>query len=120
MFEVAAEVILCLEIALIDGRDEWQLVHVFKDGPGFVVHDSAVGQTIAQTENRLERKPLRDVATREVEFFTAHEVDRIAGGKRAVRIDGDSCPDHPDEYRGSTSLKCSANWASVGNDGVLV
>jgi hypothetical protein len=75
-----------------------------KDGSGFVVHDAAVGQAIAQTENRSEWKPLRDVAACEVEFFTAYEVERIASGKRAERIDGNFCPDHPDEYRRPTSL----------------
>ena len=97
MLKVAAEVVLSLEVALIDGSDERQLIHVLKNRPSLVVHDSTVGQPIAQTENRLERNALRDVATREVEFFTTHEIDRIARSKRAVRIDGYLCPDHPDQ-----------------------
>ncbi len=40
MLQVADEVVLDLQIALVDGRDERQVVHVLDDGARQVVHDA--------------------------------------------------------------------------------
>ncbi|ETN72374.1 hypothetical protein NECAME_18895 [Necator americanus] len=108
MLEITAEVMLGREIALVDRRDERELIHVFEYRPGVVVHDAAVGQPVAQAKDRFERHTLGDLETREIEFFPAHEIERLARGQRTMRIDRHLRADHADEDRAPAPLQMLA------------
>src|ERR1700674_5389973 len=86
MYKVTDEIVFDLQVALINGRDERQLVHVLENRPGFVVHDAAIGLAKAQARNGCKRQTLCDVAAGEVEFLAAHEIDCLARRERIVRV----------------------------------
>ena len=121
MLQIADEVVLDLQVALVDRRDERQLVHVLEDRARQVVHDAAVGIAIGQALDVSAAAALGDFLAGVVEFLAADEIDRR-------RSPSASRPGRPWSWRrpcrsGRCGLSCfssSANCASVGNDGVLV
>ncbi len=74
VFQVADEIVLDHEVALVHLRYERELVHVLDDGP-FLVVDDLVARAIAQAVNVGERSALGDVSNSEVELGAADEID---------------------------------------------
>ena len=77
MLEIAAEVILDLEVALVDRRNKRQRVHVFEDGAGLVVDDAPGGVAIRQPEDPLPRESLGYLLDGEIELVAGDEIDRL-------------------------------------------
>src|SRR5471032_1253261 len=105
MFQVNNEIVFALQVALVNGRDKPQLVHVLENPPGLVVHDPTVRLTVAQAWNRGERQALRNVAAGEIQFLPAHEINRLASDARIVRVDSDLCAHHANQHRRITLLQ---------------
>ena len=86
VLQIADEIVLDPQIALVDLGDEGQLVHVLEDRAIGVVDDAAAGAAIAQTVDRAKRPALGDLLDREVEFLAGDEVERAprpSGSPRA-------------------------------------
>src|ERR1700692_967718 len=73
MFQVTDEIVFDLQVALVNGRDERQLVHVLENRPGFIVHDPAIGLTKAQAGNRGQRQAPGDVTAGKDEHLAGHQ-----------------------------------------------
>ena len=80
VLEIAAEIFLDVEIALIDRRHERQRVHVFEDLAIGVVDDDAVGD--------CDRRGLRSCPVASVGDLLDGEVELVAGDE----VDGASTP----------------------------
>src|SRR5690349_20480884 len=76
VLQIADEVILDLEVALVDLADEGQLVHVLEDGALGIVHDGAGIIAIAEAVDAVEAAPLGDFLDGEVELVAADEIER--------------------------------------------
>ena len=96
MLQIADEVILDPQVALVDLGDEGQLVHVLEHRALPVVHDRAVGAAIAEPVDVGERAALGDFLDREVEFLAGDEVDRARPGEAGFRLDRDLGADQAD------------------------
>ena len=94
--QIADEIVLDLEIALVDRRDERQLVHVVQDGALGVVDDAAVALAIRQAGDAAEVAALRHLLDGEIELVAGDEIELLAGRKRARGIDRDLGADHAD------------------------
>ena len=64
MLQVADEVVLDLQVALVDRRDERQVVHVLDHGARQVVHDAAVGAAIGEPLDVAQAAGLRRLPCR--------------------------------------------------------
>src|ERR1700761_4247384 len=89
MFEIADEIVLDGEVALVDGRDERQLVHILENMARRIVADCTRGIAIRQTGDAMPIATLGNFPDREVELIAGDEVDRRRGGQASVRLDGD-------------------------------
>ena len=116
MLEIADEVILDLQVALVDRRDEGQLVHVFEHGAGFVLLDDAVLVAIDEAGDRGKVAPFRDVAHREVVVLAGDEIDGGRFLERGARVDGDIGADHADLDAGLGLFQPSGIF-DVGGEG---
>ena len=96
VLEIAAEIILDHEVALVDRRDERQVVHVVQDFALVVVHDAAVGVAVGQARDAGEVAALGDLLDGEIELVARDEIDILAGQQAAVRIDRDLGADQAD------------------------
>src|SRR5256885_14284511 len=76
MLEVADEVILDLEVALIDLGDEGQLVHVLEDGAVPIMGDRAGDIAIGNPVDFVEGEPVGNLLDGEIELVARDEVDR--------------------------------------------
>lgn len=76
MLQVADEVVLHMQIALVDLCDKRQFVHVFQRGPWSVMDDSARGGPEAEAGDLTERPALRYFLDGEVKLFATDEVHR--------------------------------------------
>ena len=75
VLEIADEIVLDLEVALVDLADERQLVHVLQHRTLRIVDDHALGVPVAHAVNARERPTVRDFLDREVELVASDEID---------------------------------------------
>src|SRR5262249_60733165 len=87
VFEIAAEIILDHQVALINWRDEGQLVHVLEDGAVLVVHDDAVGVAPGEPGDAPEVAPLRHLLDGEIELVAREKIDRRRRLQARRRLD---------------------------------
>ncbi len=104
MQQIADEVILDHEVALVDVDHPGQRIHVLDDGALGIVHHRAVA-LVAQPENALERAALRHLLDGEVELGAADEIDGFAREERLVGRDRDMGAHQPDEERRIRALE---------------
>jgi hypothetical protein len=87
---------------------------------GGLLHDAA-GEAIADALDVFRAAAFGDFLAGVVEFLACDEIDRGGGGQRAGRIHRNlGAPTRPIITFGLRPFSSSANFASVGNDGVLV
>ncbi len=96
MLQIADEVILDPQIALVDFGDEGQAVHVLENSPVVVVGNPAVRAAETYTVDRIERSALGDFLDREIELLAGDKIDRRGGPQTVLRFDGDLSTDHAD------------------------
>src|SRR5262245_12776616 len=77
VLEIAAEIVLDHEVALVDRRDEGELVHVLKNGALLVVHDGAVALAPREPRDAGEVATFRDLLDGEIELVACHEIDGL-------------------------------------------
>ncbi len=97
MFEVADEVVLDLQVALVHRRHPRQLIHVGQQRPRGVVLDAPFAVLKAQAGDAVQRASLGHFLAGEVEFLARDEIDRGGGGERAGRVDCNLGSDHADQ-----------------------
>src|SRR5712691_8929194 len=93
--EVADDVVLDRQVALVDVHDERERVHVLERRPVRGVPDHAV-VPVAHAEDAAQGVAPGHLLDREVELVARDEVDRGRGGERFLRTDGDVGADEPD------------------------
>ncbi len=98
VLQVADEVVVDLQVALVDRRHEGQLVHVLDHRALPVVFERAVRQAVGQAQDVLERLARGHVLAGVVELLAADEVDGLARAQRAARIDRGLGADHADHH----------------------
>ena len=76
VLQIAAEIILDDEVALIDRRDEGKRVHVLEDRPIGIVDDDAIVVAIGEAGDLAEVASFGDLLDRVIELVPRHEVDR--------------------------------------------
>ena len=86
VLEIADEVILDLEVALVDLAHERQRVHVLQDGAFLVVRDHALAVAIRQAVDRVPVAPLGKLPDGEVELVARDEIDRLGIFEALVRL----------------------------------
>ena len=96
MLQIADEVILDPQIALVDFGDEGQPVHVLENRPVAVVGDGAVRATEAHTVDCVEWPALGDLLDREIKLFAGDKVDSGGRLQTVLGFDGDLGADHAD------------------------
>ena len=101
---IAAEIFGGVEVALVDGRDHRQHVHVLDLRTVPVAHDAAIGRTPGDAVHLGERPALRQLDHREVIFLAADEIDRGAGEKTLFVLDHHLGADKADPDRGVALL----------------
>ena len=98
--QIADEIILDPEIAVIDVGDERKLVHVLEHGPLAVMDDLAGGIAIAQAVDRLPGLTLGDLFDGEIELVARDKVEHRRGGEALLRLDSHFGADEADlEFR---------------------
>ncbi len=105
MLQVADEVVLDGQVALIDRGDERQIVHALEHRPVRVVGDGAAGVAVAQTRDRRPGPVLGHFLDGEVEFVAGDEVHHRAFDQAEVRLDRDLGPDQPGLEAGVLGLQ---------------
>src|SRR5437899_6464310 len=95
MQEVADEVLLDHQVALVDVHDERQRVHVLERRPLRRALEVSV-RAIAEPRHLRERPSLGDFLDSEVELAARDELDRRRGSEGALALDGDVRPDEAD------------------------
>ena len=116
VLEIADEIILDLQVALVDRRDEGQPVHVFQHGPLFVHLDRAVFVAIDQAGDGFPVAAFRDVADGEVVVLAGDEIDGFRFFQRGARIDRDIGADQADLDAGLGRLQ-PGRGLRVGGEG---
>ena len=96
MLEIADEIILDFQVALVDRRDERQVVHVLDDGARRVVADRAIGVAIGQPGDGAEFPAFGDFPDGEIEFVAGDEIDRGRAFEARLRLDRDLGADEAD------------------------
>ena len=86
MQQIADEVVLDAQVALVDLGDERQRVHVLEDRAVLVVHDPARTVAIRDAVDRRPVAALGDLLHREVELVARDEIDRRALAQAFVRL----------------------------------
>jgi hypothetical protein len=97
--QVADEVLLDRQVALVDVDDEGQRVHVLERRPLGRVADHAV-RAVGEPADPLERAALRHLLDRKVELVAGHELDRVRGGQRVLGMHRDVGADEADPEAG--------------------
>src|SRR5262245_27809462 len=93
--EVADEVLLDHQVAVVDVHHERQGVHVLERRPLRRALEVPV-RAIAESGHLWKRPPLRDLLDGEVELAAGHELDGRRGSERALALHGDVRPDETD------------------------
>src|SRR5262249_12065818 len=96
MEEIAAEIILDDEIALVDRGYERQRIHALERRPVLVVHDRAVSAAPAQARDPREFAPFGHFLYGEIEFVARYEIDGRRGAQACLRLDRYLGADHAD------------------------
>jgi hypothetical protein len=96
VLQIADEIILDLEIALVDLGHEGQPVHVLQHRPRRIMDDDAVLVAIAEPVDIGESAALGDFLDREVEFLAGDEIDGARRGQAGLRLDRDLGADEAD------------------------
>src|SRR5262249_56857222 len=96
MLQIAAEIILDDEIALVDRRDEGQIVHVLQYRAVFVMHEDAISVAPREPSDAVEVATLGNIFDGEIELVASGEIDRRRGLHTRLRPDRDLRPDHAD------------------------
>src|SRR5579862_3629607 len=89
MLQIADEVVLHHQVALVDRRDPGKAVHVVQDRAILVVHDDALIVAERQPLDRGLVVAVGDLLDGEVELVARDEIDRGAVLQRAFRVDRD-------------------------------
>ena len=95
MQEIADEIILDPEVALVDLGDPGKGVHVLDDGALGIVHHLATA-LVAHPVDLAERAPFSDLLDGEIELAAGDEIDGVGGGERRAGRDGDMGAHHAD------------------------
>src|SRR5579871_4441865 len=93
MLEITYEIILDLQVALVNRRDERQLIHVLEDGARRIVPDFSGGVAIREAGDPAPVATLSDFLDREVEFISGHEIDQRRELQARLWLDRNLCPD---------------------------
>ena len=96
VLEVPAEIVLDLQVALVDGRDEGQLVHVLEDAAVGVADDHAFPVAVGDAVDLGPVAAVRHLLDGEVELLAGHEVERRTGLQALHRLHGDLGADQAD------------------------
>jgi len=96
MLQIADEVILDPEIALIDFGDEGQLIHVLEDRALAIVTDGAARVAIAEAVDAVPGAAVGNLLDGEIEFVAADEVERARRFEAFPRLDRDLGADEAD------------------------
>src|SRR4029450_2915298 len=96
MQQIADEIILDDEIALVHRRDERQLVHVLQHRAVLVVYDGAVAVAPGEPGDAVEVASFGDLLDGEIELVAGDKIDRRRRLQARLRLDGDLGPDHAD------------------------
>src|SRR6185437_8836064 len=75
MLQVADKIILDLQIALVDGRDERQPVHVRELGARRIMPDNTVRTAVGQTRDVAPILPFRNFLDGEIELVARDKID---------------------------------------------
>ena len=87
VLEVPAEVVLDLQVALVDGRDEGQFVHVLEDAAIGIADDHAFPVAIGDAVDLGPVAAVSHFLDGEVEFLAGHEIERRTGFEALHRLD---------------------------------
>jgi hypothetical protein len=104
MLEIADEVVADRQIALVDRRDERQIVHVLDHGPRRVVDDGS-GMTMREALDDGQRQPVGDLFAGVVEFFPTDKIHGGRGIQRSFRIHHGLRSHHADQHRRPLGLQ---------------
>jgi hypothetical protein len=115
VIEVADEIVLDDEVALVNRRDERKLVHVEEDGAIRVVRDAAVGRTIGQPGNAAQLASFGHLLDGEIELVAGDEIDRLGRPQAALRVDGDPGADESD-HEARVELLQSTHSRNIGRE----
>src|SRR5262249_3747529 len=105
VLEVAAEIILDDQVALVDRRDERELVHILEDGAILVVHHATVSSPIAEPGDSAEPSAFRQLLDGEIQLVAGNEIDVATRLQAVLRVDRDLRPDETDQELGIDALK---------------
>ena len=89
MPQIADEIIVDIEIAFVDRRDERQEVHIFQDRALVVVNDDAGRIAIGQAGDLAPGPVFRHLLDGEIELVARDKIDRRRCLQAAVGIDRD-------------------------------
>ena len=103
--QVADEIVLDPQVALVDLGHERQLVHVLQDRPILVMDDHAGVVAVGDAVHRRPIAALGDFLDREVEFVARHEIDGRALRQAFRRLHRHLGTDHTDFQRRINSLQ---------------
>ena len=115
MLEIAAEIILDHEVALVDRCDEGQRIHVLEDRALVVVHDGAVAPTPRQAGDAREIAAFGDLLDGEIKLVACHEIDRVRSLQALLWLDRDLGADQTDLEAGLERLE-RLGGAHVGGE----
>ena len=95
MQQISDKVILNSQIALIDRRNERQLVHVLDDRSRRIVHDAAIGSAVGEPRDAFEGPAFGNFLACVIKLLPAGEIYCLRGLQRAARVNHRLCTDHP-------------------------
>ena len=119
MHQVADEVVLDAQVALVDIGHEWQLVHVLQDRAILVVHD-ATGAIAVGDAVDAAIAALGDLLAGEVELVRATKSIGAPWRRLSSGCTATLAPTKPIFSAGFTSFSAAATFTSEANDGVEV
>ena len=120
MLQIAAEISVNIQVALVDRRDEGQVVHVFQDRPVRRVLDLAVGVAEGEAEDRLPIPPVGHFLDGEVEFIARGEIDDRRGFEGPWASTAALAPINPAFSPGFAALSAAIVFTSEAKEGVDV
>ena len=94
MLQIAAEIVLDLEIALVDGSHPGKRVHGLENFAVLVVNDDAFFVSVGEPFDFTPGPIVGDLLDGEVEFVTRDEVDSPPCDEALLGFDRDFCTDH--------------------------
>ena len=104
MLQVSDEVVVDIEVAFVDGRDERQQVHVLQDRALVIVDDDSGRIAVGQAGDLTPRPLVRHLLDGEVELVAGDEIDQRRCLQAAGGIDRDLGADQTDLQSGDSPL----------------